>query len=457
MNDPLENFFGKAKIFRLTDAEKKDIAQKIGIDVRDASNARLPPYMDAEHFLAQAKKVSLSASEKASMKESVFAMVAAEGLLAGAKDMKLSPAERAHMKEAIFAEIGSSPIRLWNPLKIFTSVFAVFILLVGAGSGISYAAESSLPGDFLYSVKVNVNERVRASLKTSADDIAAFETELVERRLAEAEALARTRALTEEKKELIRIYLKRSSEKVQAHLADLAEKKEAALALALGAEFESSLSAHDSELRSIKAETKDGGRQLDDLLADVTSARLNAEETLVTSEKDRTEDDAVTALAELMKKTEAKINAKKDTPNPGVAAAVDAIVEAQSSNSVDEKAKLIRRALRAAKEAEINSSASVSAEDDSVQIGTMARLRVTEKKLKALKEKMNSSVSIDTETKIGGAEQLLHIGKLQLEAGAHSEALDAAKQALKEVQEAELVPAAPEMHIPDLPGMLGEQ
>ncbi len=370
----------------------------------------------------------------------------AEQFLSQAKSIALTPAERALMKNALFTEIaGNAPRVPWNPLKVFTSAFAAVIILVGAGSGISYAAENSLPGDLLYPVKVNLTERVIASLQTSPDGVANYQAALVEKRLSEAASLLKKNALTDARKEVIRAYLKKSTERVQARLTELAETQKATEALALGADFESSLSAHDKELRSLQEQSHEGATVLADLLSDVSAARIDAEESIVNSENDRTDDAANSAFDALLEKIEKKLaNGKANAQSD---AAVGAIAEARSATG--DRAAFVRNALRKAKEVEINITGDGEEHDDSNEIGARARIRVTEKKLNAMKEKIqangNAEVNIDTETKIGGAVQLMNISNIQLNAGESDEAFAASKEALKQVQDALKLPMPPEM------------
>lgn len=64
----------------------------------------------------------------------------------------------------------------------------LMFVLVG-GSGVAYAAEGSLPGETLYAVKIHVNERIEVALATTVDKKIAIETEIAERRVAEAQRL----------------------------------------------------------------------------------------------------------------------------------------------------------------------------------------------------------------------------------------------------------------------------
>ena len=78
--------------------------------------------------------------------------------------------------------------RLFN-LKI-TRMTAIILITLLLGGGTSFAAQSSIPGDFLYPVKVEVNENVRSVFAISDESEARLQATLAEERLKEAETLA---------------------------------------------------------------------------------------------------------------------------------------------------------------------------------------------------------------------------------------------------------------------------
>ena len=130
-----------------------------------------------ENLTAAAQRITLAAEEKSSMRARVVSY------------MEMTPV-RASRSAA--AGVRRSPFAAFA-LPHFGRVASVFAL-VGAitlsGAGVSYAAESALPGDALYPVKVSVNEEVRAALAPTDEAKADWEAERAERRLAEAETLA---------------------------------------------------------------------------------------------------------------------------------------------------------------------------------------------------------------------------------------------------------------------------
>lgn len=122
-------------------------------------------------------------------------------------EVRLLPHEKVQMKELLVAHMEKNPLRggkktAWY--APFTFLFskpvvglALCITLV-TGVSTSYAAESALPGDVLYPVKVNVNENVHALVLFSDESKAQWELERANRRIVELQALEKRGQVSEE-------------------------------------------------------------------------------------------------------------------------------------------------------------------------------------------------------------------------------------------------------------------
>lgn len=154
---------------------------------------------------------------------------------------------------------GASSIRSLFILRTRFMTTALIIIALALGGGTSFAAEGAVPGDFLYPVKVQVNENVKAALAVSNSAQAELDAELVAERLKEAETLKAEGTLSAEAKADI-------SARVQAHYDDA--KARAAEADAAGdyetsantrASLEGSLRAHAGILTDLGAQATDKG------------------------------------------------------------------------------------------------------------------------------------------------------------------------------------------------------
>lgn len=141
-----------------------------------------------------------------------------------------------------------------KPMPVF-AVIAVITLI--AGGGTSLAAESALPGDALYPVKVSVNEEVRGAFAISDEAKARLAANLAERRLQEAATLAAEGRLTAEAQAEIESRFNAHVEKFEAKANKLAAKGKANAAAELSSNLEVSLKVHSQILGNFEDEFED--------------------------------------------------------------------------------------------------------------------------------------------------------------------------------------------------------
>lgn len=118
--------------------------------------------------------------------------------------LALSAEERSHMRanlERLSNEVRATPLPspyfsyFMRPAPAFA--FALALLLVVGGTA-SASANGALPGDALYPLKVNVNERVERALALSSEDKAYVDVRHAEERLSEIELLAAKGSVNQE-------------------------------------------------------------------------------------------------------------------------------------------------------------------------------------------------------------------------------------------------------------------
>ncbi len=89
-----------------------------------------------------------------------------EDLKTGYSQVSLSLEERQKLKNNIFSKIEEKKKPVVSPFLQFSFYFktasALVLLFAVIGAPISFAAEKSLPGDFLYDVKTKINEEIVA-------------------------------------------------------------------------------------------------------------------------------------------------------------------------------------------------------------------------------------------------------------------------------------------------------
>lgn len=142
-------------------------------------------------------------------------------------------------------------------LHLIPAMAVALVFVVGIGATVTVAAESALPGELLYPVKVNMNEPIVAALTFSEEKRARFEARRANRRLEEAEALALKAMLKPEMATALQKRLKKHSITLQRSLALLRERGQTDAADALDTELAVSMSAHESVLvRLVQARTQ---------------------------------------------------------------------------------------------------------------------------------------------------------------------------------------------------------
>ncbi len=102
-----------------------------------------------------------------------------------------------------------SPFQYQHALKMLA---IILIVSIGGGATLSYASEPSLPGDALYSFKVNVSEPVRGALAITSESKADFHAYTIVKRVKEAQTLKESGKLTPEKTEIVKNLIEKESE-----------------------------------------------------------------------------------------------------------------------------------------------------------------------------------------------------------------------------------------------------
>lgn len=138
--------------------------------------------------------------------------------------------------------------------KKFIPAFAVVALLFLTG-GASLAAESSLPGDSLYSVKINVNDEIRGLGATTPEAKGNLAVAATERRLQEAATLSSRGRLDDSAKNIIQGEIKKHAAQVKNQVASLVSENNLGGAQEITVNYESSLRAHELVLEKVSVDT----------------------------------------------------------------------------------------------------------------------------------------------------------------------------------------------------------
>ncbi len=181
----------------------------------------------------QSKKVSLSENEKQIMKSEVLEF------------MKNNPMQGVNVGWSLW------PI-FQRPVLRYASMVAVLSLVIF--SGVSLAANNSLPGDVLYPIKVGVNEKVLGLLQVSDESKAQYDIQLAETRLEEIEKVSSKENLNESTKANISSLLNKHIEDAKKHSDKVGNQNNNNLSAQINSELEASLNAHKDILDELSKE-----------------------------------------------------------------------------------------------------------------------------------------------------------------------------------------------------------
>lgn len=182
----------------------------------------------------------------------------------GSPDLFLGEKEKRHVRKNIVAFMRQNPryvpdaqVESFSFYRIFDLAFPRFalgvLMFVGVGASVTFASQSSVPGDFLYPFKVNVYEPMVSKLATSDTSQAAWEARRAQNRLKEAAKLADESKLTEEAAAALRVSFERHLEKTQENIDILAAKGDADVATSIQTSLETYLDSNSSIVRQIAA------------------------------------------------------------------------------------------------------------------------------------------------------------------------------------------------------------
>lgn len=125
------------------------------------------------------------------------------------------------------------------------------LVMTIAGVGSIRAAEGAVPGDFLYPVKLHVNEEVHALIARSPESKAVFEVSRLNRRLEEVEQLVSEGRLTAEAESQLAKQIGTHSKAARVHIAESAHVDATLAASAIEASLISTIEAHDEVIARI--------------------------------------------------------------------------------------------------------------------------------------------------------------------------------------------------------------
>lgn len=171
-------------------------------------------------------------------------------------------------------------------------VGVTLIITLTLGASVSYAAQDSLPGDSLYSIKTNVNENLRGWFAQSPKQEAKLHVEFAEERIKETEKLMAKGGIKPEIATQLEENFKVQARAVDVSISKLTSENKHEDALEVSSQFESSLKAHESVLSGLNEE-HEGTTTVSSLVGSVEEEIDANQETRTQVEKKIKEDDSI--------------------------------------------------------------------------------------------------------------------------------------------------------------------
>jgi hypothetical protein len=180
-----------------------------------------------------------------------------------AKAVKMSANEKALLRANLLKTISTpitSPYHAPSPyarrfsflhMHFAKALVIVLIAALAGGGGLSAAASEALPGDILYPVKVNFNEKVRELAIRTPEARVAWKQEKIERRLDELNALMESGKLNETASRQVENYIEKGTEEFHLAVAVLEREDKVEAAAIATAKFAMVFDTHPAVTRVV--------------------------------------------------------------------------------------------------------------------------------------------------------------------------------------------------------------
>lgn len=191
------------------------------------------------------------------------------------QEIKLDPSDKEKMRSFIISHAEKSKKR--QRFYIFSVLrpvpLALSVLVILGGAGVSFAAEKALPGDILYVVKVEVNEKARGFVAISDENKVKWLAKVAERRIEETETLAKENRLNPEAQEKIEKNFEEKTKKIQEKLQAIDDKNNLEVASRVSQNLENTLEKHREILEKLSEEKSESREGINSVLENVKSFR----------------------------------------------------------------------------------------------------------------------------------------------------------------------------------------
>jgi|GEM_PF-3159970 len=171
-------------------------------------------------------------------------------------------------------------------IKVVSYALAALALVVVMGGGVALAANSALPGNPLYPIKLNVNEKVLSWLATSSEEKAQLHITLAKKRLQEVEKATANGSFDEKAAIQAKVSFNKHVSAAEDSINAIGKEQGTELSANLNSGFESLLRAHVQIMGNLIAEHKDDGKDKEA----IKDFQANVDDRINSVVKENTED-----------------------------------------------------------------------------------------------------------------------------------------------------------------------
>jgi ribonuclease HII len=180
------------------------------------------------------------------------------------RNISLNESERGAIRAHVAYLINTIPVKQPNRIaSIFSNgiqhtiriALSTSMLVLLVGGSVGAVADNALPGDPLYTFKINVNEQVKGMFLNTPEERIAYQKGRIENRVAEIKTLADSKSLTKEKQIAVQKAIDTHIEKISTDLDSLSTTSPS-VALDITTDIEASLKENKDNLeKSIEPTT----------------------------------------------------------------------------------------------------------------------------------------------------------------------------------------------------------
>jgi hypothetical protein len=235
------------------------------------------------------------------------------------KNQKLTDSEKSAIWFRVETFMQNNPMGSFGNSKIKTPYFSrhhfftagkvlvtSFLLMAIGFGGLSYSSASALPGETLYTLKINVKEKIEEKLVFSSAKKIDLRKKRIETRFTEVENLIKKNKVTKENREIVEKNIKAETAKIEEDLAEI-KTENPEMAVQAQEEIVQSIKEHQEKISLLVREKTESEiqNQENNKTEIENKEKLNTETTEATPEDSKKENIETKDQLELSTQTQA--------------------------------------------------------------------------------------------------------------------------------------------------------